>query len=149
MDSNKDQMIGYCGYNCYLCAARSDDENVRQKLVEAWRKYLGHEHYTVENVRCEGCKSEGDKIADKQCKARSCARNKDFESCAQCNVFPCDKVKHLITSSAEMLIFRSQQFEKITEEEFKLCVQQWNSVPNLVKIMVNEGKLPAFILNIL
>ena len=44
MDSEKDKMIGYCGYNCYLCAARSEDENIRQKMVEAWRKYLGHEH---------------------------------------------------------------------------------------------------------
>ena len=26
------EMIGYCGYNCHLCAARSDDPALRQKL---------------------------------------------------------------------------------------------------------------------
>jgi hypothetical protein len=147
MHSNKDKMIGYCGYNCYLCAARSEDINIRRKMVEAWQKYLGHEHYTAENVKCEGCKSEGGKIADKKCKARPCARNKGFESCAQCNEFPCDKVQHLITSSAGMLIYRSHLFKEITEEEFNLCVQQWNSVPNLINIMVKEGKLPHFTLD--
>jgi len=58
MVKSEDRMIGYCGYNCYLCAARSDDINVRRKLVDAWRKYLGHQHYTAENVACEGCKSK-------------------------------------------------------------------------------------------
>ena len=145
MDSNNDQMVGYCGYNCYLCAARSEDINIRQKMIEAWRKYLGHEHYSAENVKCEGCKSEGDKIADKQWKARPCARNKGFESCAQCDEFPCEKVQHLITSSSRMLTFRAPLFKKITEEEFDFCVQQWNGVPNLIKIMVNESKLTPFI----
>jgi len=32
------QMIGYCGYNCHLCATRSDDPAVRQKLVHGWRE---------------------------------------------------------------------------------------------------------------
>ena len=26
------EMIGYCGYNCHLCAARSEDPAVRQQL---------------------------------------------------------------------------------------------------------------------
>lgn len=34
-----EKMIGYCGYNCHLCAARSDDPAVRQKLLDGWKKY--------------------------------------------------------------------------------------------------------------
>jgi hypothetical protein len=147
MTQTEDKMIGYCGYNCYLCAARSDDINLRQKMVDAWRKYLGHENYTAENVACEGCKSKGDKIADKICKARPCAREKGLDSCAQCDDFPCNKVKHLLSYSLGMLTYRVPQFKDITEEEYNLCVQQWNSMPNLIKILVNEGKLPSFILN--
>jgi hypothetical protein len=140
-------LIGYCGYNCYLCAARSDDIKVRQRLVNAWRKYLGHEMYTAENVACEGCKSKNDKIADKQCKARPCAKEKGLECCAQCDDFPCEKVKPLITSPAEMFTFRAKNFNDITEEDYDLCVQQWDSMPNLIKVLVDEGKLPSFILN--
>ena len=147
MGKTEDKMIGYCGYNCYLCAARSDDINVRQKLVNAWRKYLGHEHYTAENVACEGCKSKGNKIADKQCEARPCAQEKGLESCAQCDEFPCNKVKDLMGTSVGMLTYRAPQFKDITEEEYNLCVQQWNSMPNLVKILLDEGKLPPFISN--
>lgn len=147
MTEIEDNMIGYCGYNCYLCAAQSEDRKLRQKLVDAWRKYLGHENYTAENVACEGCKSKGDKIADKICKARPCAQEKGLESCAQCHNFPCNKVKHLITTSIGMLTCRAPQFKDITEEEFNLCVQQWNSMPNLIRILVDEGKLPSFILN--
>lgn len=147
MIQNEDKMIGYCGYNCYLCAARSDDINIRQKMVDAWRKYLGHEIYTAENVACDGCKSKGDKIADKNCKARPCARDKGLESCAQCDDFPCDKVKHLIATSLGLLTYRAPLFKNLTEDEFNLSIQQWNSMPNLIKILVNEGKLPSFILN--
>jgi len=140
-------MIGYCGYNCHLCAARSGDINIRQKMIEAWRKYLGHEIYTAENVHCEGCKSKGDKIADKNCKARPCAREKKIDSCAQCDDFPCSKVKHLIAASISMLTFRASELKDITEEEFNLSIQQWNSMPNLIRILVDEGRLPSFILD--
>ena len=147
MTKIKNDMIGYCGYNCDLCAARSDDINVRRKMVKAWRKYLGHEHYTAENVLCEGCKSKGDNIADKQCRARPCAREKCLESCAQCDDFPCDKVKHLMATPLGMLTNRAPLFKDITEEEYNLCIQQWNSMPNLIRILVEQGKLPSFILN--
>ena len=143
----EDKMIGYCGYNCHLCAARSNDINVRKKLVDAWQKYLGHQHYTAENVACEGCKSEGDKIADKQCKARPCAREKGFESCAQCDEFPCKKMSHLMGSTVGLLTYLAPKLKDITEEEFNLCIQQWNSMPNLIERLVEEGKLPSFVLN--
>ena len=140
-------MIGYCGYNCHLCAARSDEMSVRQRMVDAWKKYLGHENYTAENVACDGCKSKGNNIADKQCKARPCAREKGLDSCAQCDDFPCDKVNHLFSTPVAMLTYRAPKFKDITEEEFNFCVQQWNNMPNLVKILVKEGKIPSFILD--
>ena len=37
MAEEVDKLIGYCGYNCHLCAARSEDIAVRQKMVDAWR----------------------------------------------------------------------------------------------------------------
>jgi len=42
--------IGYCGYNCHLCAARSDDPDVRQRLVDGWRKIFGHQVTWVMNL---------------------------------------------------------------------------------------------------
>ena len=147
MTKPEDKMIGYCGYNCYLCAARSDDIDTRRKLVDAWRKYLGHQHYTAENVACEGCKSKSNKVADKHCEARPCAKTKGVDSCAQCDDFPCKKMSKLMGTTTQLLTVLAPRFIGITEEEFNFCVQQWNSMPNLVRILVEEGKLPQFILN--
>lgn len=113
------EMIGYCGYNCHLCAARSDDPVIRQKMVDGWKKILGHENYTAENVRCDGCKSNG-RIADKECKARPCAKEKGIEHCAYCDEFPCDKIKYLISSREGMLIWLFPKTSSITEEECML-----------------------------
>jgi hypothetical protein len=101
--------------------------------------------YTAENVACEGCRSKGEKVADKQCKARPCAREKGLESCAQCDEFPCEKVRSLITHPANMLTYNFNRFKDLTEEEYDLCIRQWNSMPNLIQTLVDEGKLPSFV----
>lgn len=135
-----EEMIGYCGYNCHLCAARSDDPEVRRKLVDGWRRIFGHQNYTPENVRCDGCRTDG-RVADKNCQARPCAMEKSLASCAQCDDFPCDKVRHLLASREGLLIFCRPESGPVTEEEYRLCMRQFESMPNLVRLMTEEGKL--------
>lgn len=137
------EMISYCGYNCHLCAARSEDPKTRQKLVDGWRRIFGHEQYTSENVRCDGCPSDG-RLADKECKARPCAIEKGITSCALCDDFVCDKVGHLLASREGMLIFLNQRVSSVTQEDYRLCVRQFESMPNLVKILAKAGKIPPW-----
>ncbi len=139
-----DEMIGYCGYNCHLCAARSGDPSVRQKLVEGWRKIFGLEDYTAENVRCDGCLSGGT-TADKNCKARPCAMERGVENCAYCDEFPCDRMKHLVASRDSMLILCQPRTSSLTEEQYNLCMRQFDSMPNLLKMLVSSGKLPSWL----
>jgi hypothetical protein len=80
-------------------------------------------------------------------KRRPCAKAKGLDSCAQCDEFPCKKMSKLMGSTTQLLTLLAPKFKDITEEEFNLCVQQWNSMPNLVRILVEEGKLPQFILD--
>jgi hypothetical protein len=140
-----DEMIGYCGYSCHFCAARSDDPTVRQRLVDGWRKIFGHEHYTAENVCCDGCRSEG-RLADKQCAVRPCASARGVESCAECGDFPCDKLKRLLASRDGMLIYCYPRTARITEEEYNLCMRQFDSMPNLIRQLVSEGEFPEWML---
>ncbi len=142
-----EKMIGYCGYNCHLCAARSDDPAVRQQLVDGWRRIFGHQNYTVENVRCDGCLSDG-RLADKQCKARPCAIERGVRNCAYCEDFPCDKVKHLLASREGLLIFCRPETGLVTEEEYNLCMRQFESMPNLLALLADAGKLQDWVLNI-
>ncbi len=138
-----DDMIGYCGYNCGSCAARSEDPAVRQELVDGWRRIFGHQMYTADNVRCDGCRSDG-RVADQKCQARPCARDKGVTSCAQCADFICDKMRHLIGGREGMLTFLHKNMKDISEEEYDLCVRQFEGMPNLIRALIREGKLPAW-----
>ena len=131
-----EKMIGYCGYNCHMCAARSDDPAVRQKLVDGWRKLFGHEMYTAENVKCDGCPSDG-KVADTVCEARPCAQAKGVDSCARCGDFMCDKMSGLVG-------WGFPPSGKFTAEEYNLCMRQFVSMPNLLRILSEDGKLPEW-----
>jgi hypothetical protein len=137
-------MIGYCGYNCHLCAARSDDAEVRQRLVDGWRKIFGHEHYTADNVRCDGCRSDG-RVADQECRARPCAVERGVTSCAECDDFPCDKMRHLMAAREGLLIYCVREKELVSEREYDLCARQFESMPNLVRALARAGRLPAWV----
>jgi hypothetical protein len=139
-----EEMIGYCGYSCHLCAARSDDPAVRQRMVDGWLKFFGHEHYTAENVRCDGCRGDG-RLADKECQARPCAVERGVRGCAYCDDFICDKVRHLLGSREGMLIFLHSRLGSLTEEEYNLCMRQFDSMPALIRMLVDAGKLPAWL----
>jgi hypothetical protein len=139
-----DEQIGYCGYDCGSCAARSDDPNLRQRLVDGWRKYFGHQSYTAENVRCDGCKSDG-RLADKSCKARPCAVERGVESCALCSDFPCDKVRPLFATREGMLVFPYPATAGITAEDYNLCMRQFESLPRLMRLLAEAGKLPGWL----
>jgi hypothetical protein len=138
-----DEMVGYCGYSCHLCAARSDDPEVRRRLVDGWRTIFGHEHYTAENVRCDGCRSGG-RVADRECRARPCAEERGVASCAACEEFPCDKMRHLMASREGLLIFCVRGKTALSEADYDLCARQFESMPNLVRALALAGRLPAW-----
>ena len=135
-----EEMIGYCGYNCHLCAARSDDPEVRRKLVDGWRRIFGHQQYTAENVRCDGCLNDG-RLADKECKARPCAIERGVKNCAYCDDFVCKKVGHLLADRNGLLIFCRPKTGPVTKEEYELCMRQFESMPNIVRMLADAGKL--------
>jgi hypothetical protein len=112
--------------------------------VDGWRRIFGHQQYTVENVRCDGCLSDG-RLADKECKARPCAIERGVTSCALCDDFVCDKVGHLLASREGMLIFLNRRLASVTEEEYDLCVRQFESMPNLIKVLAGAEKLPTWV----
>jgi len=121
--------LARCGYRCDLCAARSDDPEVRQRLVDGWRKYFGHTMYTVDNVRCDGCLHNG-RLADKNCGVRPCVIERGLDNCAYCEEFPCELLKRLWCSEEEL----RQRFPDIPEEDFNLCMRQFVSKPRLMEI---------------
>ena len=133
-----EKIVARCGYRCDLCAARSDNPAVRQKLVDAWRKYYGHTQYTAENVRCGGCSSE--KRADMNCQVRPCAIAKGLENCAQCDQCPCDKLRPLCSSPH----FNFVRYGDVPQEDYDLAMRQFDNVPELMQLRAaRRGQRPA------
>ncbi|HNQ22195.1 MAG TPA: DUF3795 domain-containing protein [Phycisphaerae bacterium] len=141
-----DPLVGYCGYNCRSCPARSENKEERLKMIEGWNKLFGL-HYTPDKVPgsepCRGCKSEGP-IADELCKARPCAKEKGIRSCAECETFGCPKMRQLMADRNQLLLGLAGRPE-ITKEEYERSARQFESVPNLIRILAEKGKLPAWV----
>jgi hypothetical protein len=133
------KMISRCGYRCDLCAARSDDAVLRQKLVDGWRKYLGHTEYTAENVRCDGCLEDG-RLADKSCPIRPCTIEKGVENCAFCDEYPCDILKDFAGRREDFL----KRFPDISDDDYNLCLRQFESIPELIALRKAMGEDPYF-----
>jgi len=96
---------------------------------------LGHEMYTAENVRCDGCMNDG-RLADKSCPVRPCSIAKEVGNCAYCDEYPCDKLEGLICSREKFV----ERLGDIPEEDYNLCLRQFESKPELAKIRKALGK---------
>ena len=112
------------------CAARSDDRDLRQKMVDGWRKYWGHTRYTADNVHCDGCLAENGRQIDGKCEVRPCCREKGIPNCAHCDEIPCDKLKKLLNGPEHNFA----RFGDIPEEDYNLCIRQFDSIPRLMKL---------------
>ncbi len=128
------EILARCGYRCDLCAARSEDPEIRQKLVEGWKKYLNLHMYDVDNVKCDGC--YGETRADMKCPIRPCVIEKGIENCAYCDEYICDKLKPFLGSREEYYT----KFPDISEDDYNLCMRQFASLERLQEIRKKHGK---------
>jgi len=79
--------------------------------------------------------SEG-KLADKSCPVRPCVIERSIENCAYCDEYICDKLEGLICSREKFLA----RLGEIPEEDYNLCLRQFESEPELKKIRKALGK---------
>jgi len=144
------EKVGYCGYRCDNCPGRSEDKRIRRKMVDGWIKLFGHTSYTDENIPvakpCAGCKGNG-QVADMQCQARPCARDKGLVLCADCDQFPCPKLRPLLADRHQLLI--SFKGKSVTLEEYTMSAMQFESMPVLLRRMADIGKLPSWVKDLL
>lgn len=98
----KNLTIGFCGLNCEECpvliATNNDDNELRHKTAKEWSElyseYLGDRKLGIEDINCQGCRSEGDIfIGCMNCVIRGCCKEKQLSTCADCNDYNlCDKL---------------------------------------------------------
>jgi len=79
----------YCGLYCGACPIQAATEKGEvEKKAEEWG-------LPAKDVVCQGCKSKVNAGLSADCVIRLCARDHGFESCAECDEFPCGTIQTL------------------------------------------------------
>jgi hypothetical protein len=85
-----EKIIACCGLNCATCDARiatvTNNNDLREKTAEIWRKQYNATGLTAEMINCTGCREEGAKLGHcNECGVRNCVITKGFQTCADCS----------------------------------------------------------------
>jgi len=126
-DINK-ALLAPCGLYCGVCAIHiaDRDNNLKFKeiLVDVYKPFSK----IADDIKCKGCLSENpDDIFGycKICPIRDCVKSKGFESCYQCDDFPCKLIDKFPIPVGKKVILRAIPrwkelgTEKWVEEEEK------------------------------
>ncbi len=83
------QTAAVCGLFCPACSVyvstREDPERL-QKIADAW-------NLPVEEVRCDGCRSDRRFVYCRTCQMVTCAAERGLEFCGECEDYPCPEIK--------------------------------------------------------
>ena len=126
-DINK-ALLAPCGLYCGVCAIhiadRDNNLKFKEKLVDAYKPFSK----TADDIKCKGCLSKNQEDIFGYCKIcplRDCVKSKGFESCHQCDDFPCKFIERFPIPVGKKVILRAIPrwkelgTEKWVEEEEK------------------------------
>jgi hypothetical protein len=88
---NNPELIAPCGIYCGVCPQLIAYKNNNDRLKEKLSASFG---IKPEEIVCEGCTSETPFLFCVSCGIKSCVQEKEIESCAECDNFPCDKIEN-------------------------------------------------------
>lgn len=91
------KMLASCGLDCRACrafiATRTNDHTKYEEIARLWTTPT--EHYTAEDIPCDGCHTEKLHTFCRVCEARSCTTIHGYTVCGDCPKYPCGKLKAL------------------------------------------------------
>ena len=85
--------LAYCGLRCDLCpvyiATKTDNQLLREDIARKWSKK--NYQLTSDDINCLGCNKDNKVVFKfcRECMVRSCSVSKNFETCGECNNYPC------------------------------------------------------------
>ena len=99
-------MIAYCGINCLKCksyiATQSGNPEELAKVAEELSKIYRAE-VKPEYVICDGCRADKrhSYFCSNSCKMRKCCIDKNYNSCIECNDYPCKELQFELDNNPE------------------------------------------------
>ena len=86
----------YCGYHCQSCVAYlatiSGELKALKSVANEWGQKYG-QFFSVDDIRCYGCKSNRLFILCNHCDIKSCNLEKTNAMCSDCDQYKCDRIK--------------------------------------------------------
>ena len=128
-----------CGMRCDLCQAYTPNQPIDpeklQKLSDAWHKYFGF-RIEPDDIRCDGCWTEGGTLLDLDCPVRPCVIEKKLQNCAECESYVCERLEKRLISREEI---EERLGEKIPEEDYELAVRPFETKHRLEALRAGRG----------
>ncbi|WP_319522259.1 DUF3795 domain-containing protein [uncultured Desulfosarcina sp.] len=112
-----------CGLYCGVCAIhiahRDGNEKLKQRLLNLYKGGVAgkgalpnSENLSTEDIRCDGCLSDGLFMHCQQCDIRNCAQEKGISGCHQCDDFPCAHIENFPMTVGKRVILRSVPYRR-------------------------------------
>ncbi|MFX0091032.1 MAG: DUF3795 domain-containing protein [Candidatus Hodarchaeota archaeon] len=97
----------YCGLYCGACfVMRANESGNVEKLAEEW-------NIKLEDVLCDGCKTQVRFINCRSCEIRACAETKGISFCFECQEYPCKSFSNFPTERLPHLVSMPENLEYI------------------------------------
>jgi len=102
--------VAFCGLFCESCgvyiATQNNDISELQRIAVMMKT-------TVEEIRCNGCRSSILSPHCRDCEFRSCAKTKKYDNCEECSEFPCSSLQEFQKKAPHRIeLFESAYFRK-------------------------------------
>lgn len=89
-----DQLAGVCGLYCGACPIYRAWVEQDMERLEALAHSLG---IPPDKLMCTGCRTPGAFCFGGECEIKACAQAKGVAFCADCEAFPCERIRRLAT----------------------------------------------------
>ena len=103
--SKPSQSAAYCGLFCESCSLYVATQEEPERLVQLAKRY----GKTVDEVHCNGCRSDVLSFYCGTCKIKTCIRAKGLDFCVECNEYPCA----MLTEFQALMPHRAELFDSL------------------------------------
>lgn len=122
MSINPD-FISPCGLYCGVCAIymahRDNNLKFKERLLNLYKGGVpgkgtlpNSATLGVEDMRCNGCRSDERFLHCQQCAIRDCNDDKGYDGCHQCDQFPCGYIDEFPMTVGKKVILRAVPYRR-------------------------------------
>ncbi len=106
------KFLAHCGLYCGVCgvyyATRDNNTKFLERLLAMYaEKIPGLEGVSIEDLKCEGCRSDQVNLFCGSCAIKACTQEHGYDGCHQCDQFPCDHIEHFPMPVGKKVILRA------------------------------------------